>query len=103
MAKKAQLTESLPKLSVTPEMRRRVQAVADAAEVGMSDVVRDCIVAMLPGIELQLGLIDLDDLNEEDLARVDPWVKHEEELPEGEAPVAVPGTLTGWGPDRPRE
>ena len=64
MAKKAQLTESLPKLAVSPEMRRRVDAVAEAGEVSMADVVRDCIEHTLPLLELQLGVVDLDDLEE---------------------------------------
>ena len=57
MAKKAQLTASLPKLAVTPEIRERIEKVADLAEVGMADVVRDCIEAVLPEIERQLGIV----------------------------------------------
>lgn len=68
MAKKAQLTESLPKLAVSPTTRQRVNAVADAAEVSMADVVRDCIENTLPSLELQFGLVDLDDLGEDALA-----------------------------------
>jgi len=64
MAKKAQLTESLPKLAVSPEMRKRVDAVAEAGEVSLADVVRDCIEHTLPLMELQLGLVDLDDVEE---------------------------------------
>ncbi len=65
MAKKAHLTESLPKLAVDPELRRRVEGVADAAEVGMADVQRDCLEAGLPALELQFGLVDLDDVVED--------------------------------------
>ena len=67
MARKAQLTESLPKLAVSSELRARVEAVANAAEVSMADVERDCLLATLPTMELQLGLVDLDDLEEDQL------------------------------------
>ena len=67
MAKKAHLTDSLPKLAVSPEMRKRVEAVADAAEVSMADIERICIGASLPTLELQYGLVDLDDLEDDAL------------------------------------
>lgn len=111
MARTAKLTSSLPKLAVTPELRDRVEAVADAAEVGMSDVVRDCIMAVLPSLELQLGLVEIEDIDEHEAT---DWAAHERAIPaetpagmldldQLERPRAVPGTATGWGPDRPRE
>lgn len=63
MARKARYTDSLP-VQMTPEMRARVLAVADAAEVACADVIRDCIENTLPSIELSLGLVDLEEEEE---------------------------------------
>ena len=72
MARKAQLTDSLPKLAVDPETRRRVEAVAEAAEVGMADIQRDGLALLLPMLELQYGLVPLEDVEEaEDRIRDD--------------------------------
>lgn len=68
MAKRAQLTAALPKLAVRPELRDRVARVADLAECGMSDIVRDCIEAQLPSIELELGVTTLEDFDDVQLA-----------------------------------
>lgn len=73
MARKAQLTDSLPKLAVSPEMRQRVQKVADAAEVGMADIQRDGLALILPLLEVQYGLGDWEDeiVTEADVVRED--------------------------------
>lgn len=97
MAVTAKLTESLPKLAVSPEMRARVQAVADKVEVGMSEVVRDCISEALPKFELALGLVDLDELSQDDLEALGLAVLDDE--PEKPAPSTDRFT-SGWGPDR---
>jgi hypothetical protein len=89
MAIKARLTASLPKLAVDPATRDRIQRSADVAEVSMADVVRSCIEAALPRIELQLGVVTLDDLDADTLASLG-IERHEEEAP----PAAPPGC---WG------
>lgn len=92
MARKAQLTASLPKLAVSEEMRRRVQAVADVAEVSMADVARDCIEAQLGTLELQLGLVTLDDLEDHALAALG-LVRNEEP----DEPVKEDRAANCWG------
>lgn len=100
MALKAKLTASLPKLAVTPTLRDRVQAVADRVEVGMSEVVRDCIEAALPNFELQLGLVDFDELSDDDLARIGIARIEEPEEEPAKPPVETNRFNSGWGPDR---
>jgi hypothetical protein len=68
MAVVKKYSATLP-VQLTPEWKARVAAVADhpAVLVGMAEVVRDCIEAALPGIELQLGIRTLDDLSDDEL------------------------------------
>lgn len=71
MAVKKQFTASLP-VQLTPEWRDRLRAVADheAVQSSIAAVIRDCIAFSLPGIEIQLGLLAIEDLTDEDLANM---------------------------------
>ncbi len=71
MAVKKKYTDALP-VQLTPEWRARVKAVADHEQIqdSMAAVIRDCIEAALPNFELGLGLLDLDALDDDELARL---------------------------------
>jgi hypothetical protein len=66
MALKKQYTASIP-VQLTPEWRERVQRVADDERVNLSmaQVIRDCILAALPNFELQLGILEEDDIEDQ--------------------------------------
>lgn len=65
MAKTAKYTETLP-VQLTPEWKARIKAVSDHPRIadGLAQVVRDCIELALPGFELELGLVELDDMDD---------------------------------------
>jgi len=69
MAIKKQYTAALP-VQLTPEWRERVKAVADheLVNISVAQVIRDCIEAALPSIEIQLGLLSLEELTDGELA-----------------------------------
>lgn len=99
MAVKKKLTAAIP-TQLTPEWRKRVRAVADhpRTQVSMAQVIRDCIEVALPGFELELGLIDLDDLSEGELQVL--GLERAPKEPEGPAPVRedrAKGSF-GWTP-----
>lgn len=47
MARKAKLTGQLPATLVTPEMRKRVVAIAEAEEKSIGDVIRTAVSLFL--------------------------------------------------------
>ncbi len=48
----------------------RIKAVSDHPKIqdSLAAVIRDCIETSLPGFELELGIRELDDLDEDELA-----------------------------------
>jgi hypothetical protein len=67
MAVKAQYQKSIP-VQLTTEWYDRIKAIADdeRCNLSMATVIRDCIENVVPGIELQLGLVDPEEVDEEE-------------------------------------
>lgn len=55
MAVTKRYTQSIP-VQLEPEWRDRVQAACDTAGVSKAEIIRDCIKAVLPSIEVSLGI-----------------------------------------------
>lgn len=59
---------TLPKVQVEQSLRDRLDRVADDPRVqcSLATVIRDCIEGALPSIELQLGFVELEDLEDDE-------------------------------------
>lgn len=68
MAIKKQYDATVP-VQMTAAWKDRIKAVSDHERINdsIAAVVRDCIETALPGFELELGIRDLDDLDEAEL------------------------------------
>lgn len=69
MAIKKKFDAAVP-VQMATSWKDRVQAVADHPQINdsLSSVIRDCIEQALPVFELELGIRELDDLDETELA-----------------------------------
>lgn len=52
---------TLPATRCTAEVRDRVRTAAKTAGVDQADIIRQCIDATLPLIEIQLGLVEIEE------------------------------------------
>jgi hypothetical protein len=70
-------------VQLEPAWRARLQAVADhpAVEVSLAAIVRHCIEAALPQLELEVGILNVEELDDEQLAALGV-VRVEEKGPE---------------------
>lgn len=66
--KRENFDSTLPATRCTEQMRGDVEAVANTAGVDMADVIRDALAAQLPIMALGLGLLVLDDLEDDQVA-----------------------------------
>lgn len=82
----------LPATRCTEDMRKDVELVASVAQVDKADVIRDALAAFLPSAKLELGLIELAELDDETLAAL--GVVRE---PETQTLPAIPAGC--WGGD----
>lgn len=57
-------------VQLTAEWRERIKVVSDHPKINdsLAAVIRDCVELALPGFELELGIRELDDLDEGELA-----------------------------------
>lgn len=70
MAIKKQFDGKPVPVQLSAEWRERIKVVSDHPKISdsLAAVIRDCIETALPGFELELGIRDLDDLDEGELA-----------------------------------
>lgn len=70
MAIKKQFDGKPVPVQLSAEWRERIAAVADHPKItdSLAAVIRDCIQIQLPAFELELGIRDIEDLDEDELA-----------------------------------
>ena len=71
MAVTRKYTDALP-VQLTQAWRDRVKVVADHERIqdSMASVIRDCIETALPRWEIELGILDIAELDDEQLAAI---------------------------------